>query len=408
MPTLLQINATVNTGSTGRIAEEIGQRAIAAGYDSYIAYGRIARASKSKLIRIGTKWDYCLHGLKSLLFDAHGFGSKNATRQFVKQIDNINPDVILFHNIHGYYLNIEILLSFLKDKNIPIFWTLHDCWPFTGHCSHYIKYNCDKWKTHCNNCPNSKGYPMSLFLDRSYKNYAKKRNLIQNLQNVTFVPVCKWMSEVVSSSFAKEKKAQIIYNGIDTSVFTPANDQDIIEIRKKYHIEDKRVVLGVANTWKKKQALVDFLWLSEHLPKDYTIVLVGMTVSQIKDLPEGVLGITRTEDIKELSVLYSLADVFVNPTYGDTFPTTNIESLACGTPVITYNTGGSPEAIDEGTGVVIPKGDKVALRDAILNVVNNKVKYSNEACRKRVVEKFNKDDRFGDYIELLNKTFCQA
>ena len=406
MPKLLQINVTVNTGSTGRIAEEIGQRAMAAGYESYIAYGKRARKSQSKVIKIGTKWDYRWHGLISMLFDAHGFGSKRATKKFVKQLEEINPDIVLLHNVHGYYLNIDILLSYLSGKDIPIFWTLHDCWPFTGHCAHYMKYNCMKWESHCDNCPNRKGYPMSLFLDRSYKNYEKKRNLILGLRHVTFVPVCKWMRDVVSSSFAKNKDAEIIYNGIDTSVFTPAHNQDMIEIKKKYHISDKKVVLGVANTWKKKQALVDFLWLSEHLPEDYTIVLVGMTESQIKALPIGVLGITRTEDVKELAVLYSLADVFVNPTYGDTFPTTNIESLACGTPVITYNTGGSPEAVDESTGIVVPKGDKEVLKDAIIDVVNNKMKYSSEACRKRAEDHFNKDDRFGDYIELFNKSLC--
>ena len=176
MPTLLQINVSVNTGSTGRIAEEIGQRAKTAGYDSYIAYGRAARKSQSKLIKIGSKLDIRWHGLKSLLFDAHGFGSKKATRQLVQKIDEINPDIILFHNLHGYYLNIEILLNYLREKDIPVFWTLHDCWPFTGHCSYFDAYSCEKWKTHCEHCPNQKGYPKSIWLDNSKHNFDRKKD----------------------------------------------------------------------------------------------------------------------------------------------------------------------------------------------------------------------------------------
>lgn len=403
MPKLLQINATVNTGSTGRIAEEIGQRAIAAGYDSYIAYGRTARESKSKLVRIGTKWDYYLHGLKSLLFDAHGFGSKKATRQFVKQMDKISPDVILFHNIHGYYLNIEILLSYLRDKDIPVFWTLHDCWPFTGHCSYFDAYECEKWKTHCEHCPNQKGYPKSLLFDKSRKNYDRKKALLMALPNVTFVPVCKWMGRVVDASYMKGSRKQVIYNGTNIGVFQPQKPQTIEETRSKYSIKQGKVILGVASVWDKRKGLDDFVWLNEHMPQDCQVVLVGLTENQIKALPSGIIGIRRTESVQELAALYSLADVFVNPTYVDNFPTTNIEALACGTPVVTYNTGGSPEAIDEHTGMVVEKGDKEALLHAITDVASSNDKYTKEMCRQRAVEHFNKDDRFDDYIRLFNK-----
>lgn len=403
MPKLLQINTTVNTGSTGRIAEEIGQRALAAGYDSYIAYGRTARESKSKLIRIGTKWDYYLHGLKSLLFDAHGFGSKKATKQFIKQIDKINPDVILFHNIHGYYLNVEVLLSYLKDKDIPLFWTLHDCWPFTGHCSYFDAYNCEKWKTHCEHCPNQKGYPKSLLFDKSKGNFERKKALLSALSNVTFVPVCEWMGRVVDASYMKGSRKQVIYNGTNLSVFQPQETKTIDDTRSKYGIKQDKVILGVASVWDKRKGLDDFVWLNEQLPQGCQVVLVGLTEKQIKALPSGIIGIRRTESVQELAALYSLADVFVNPTYVDNFPTTNIEALACGTPVVTYNTGGSPEAIDENTGMVVEKGDKESLLKAITDVVSSNDKYTKEMCRLRAVEHFNKDDRFDDYIQLFNK-----
>ena len=403
MPILLQINVTVNSGSTGRIAEEIGQCAIAAGYDSFIAYGRTARESRSNVIKIGSRWNVRWHGLISLLFDAHGFASQRATRRLVKQIELIQPDIVLLHSLHGYYLNIEVLIDYLKKTNIPVFWTLHDCWPFTGHCSFFDAYSCEKWKSHCNHCPNSKGYPKSLFIDRSESNYDKKKALITALSNVTFIPVCKWMGCIVENSFMKGCPLHIIYNGTNLEVFKPQKEEVISGIRVKHGITGKKVVLGVASTWDKRKGLLDFEWLGRNLLDDYQIVLVGLSEGQIKGLSKGIIGIRRTESVQELAALYSLADVFVNPTYVDNFPTTNIEALACGTPVITYNTGGSPEAIDDNTGIVVPKGDKEALKEAIIKVVANKEKYSTDNCRKRTVENFNKDDRFGDYIKLFNQ-----
>lgn len=404
MPTLLQINATVNTGSTGRIAEEIGQRAIAAGFESYIAYGREARVSKSQTIRIGSDWNVRWHGIVSALFDRHGFSSKCATKKFIKQVDAINPDIVLLHNVHGYYLNLEILLGYLKEKNIPVFWTLHDCWPFTGHCSYFDAYGCEKWKTHCNHCPNQKGYPKSILFDNSKNNFDKKKALLIALPNVTYIPVCKWMGSIVENSFMKGRPQQVIYNGTNTGVFKPQGDDVTEAIRRKYDIDGKHIVLGVASTWDKRKGLVDFCWLNGQLPKDCQIVLVGLSQKQIDSLPKGSVGIRRTESVQELAALYSLADVFVNPTYVDNFPTTNIEALACGTPIVTYDTGGSPEAIDTNTGIVAPKGDKEALKDAICQVIENKEKYTLELCRERAVKYFNKDDRFDDYIKLFNKT----
>lgn len=407
MPKILQINASVNTGSTGRIAEEIGQRAIAAGYESYIAYGRTARESQSNIVKIGSSLNVRWHGLVSLLFDAHGFASQCATKKLIKQIDQIKPDVVLLHNVHGYYLNVEVLLNYLKKTRIPVFWTLHDCWPFTGHCSYFDAYNCEKWKTHCEHCPNQKGYPKSLFIDRSRSNFDKKKTLLTSLPNVTFIPVCKWMGRIVEDSFMKGHPQQVIYNGTNIDVFKPQEEEVISGIRVKYGITGKKVVLGVASTWDKRKGLLDFEWLGGNLFDDYQIILVGLSEGQIKGLSKGIIGIRRTESVQELAALYSLADVFVNPTYVDNFPTTNIEALACGTPVITYNTGGSPEAIDEMTGMVVPKGDKEALRKAIMEVVTSTDKYRSDVCRERAVEHFNKEDRFGDYIELFKEVFSK-
>lgn len=403
MKKLLLINVSANSGSTGRIAEEIGQSAISRGYDSYFAFGRIGRESKSSLIRIGNDWDVRWHGLESLLFDNHGFGSRKATKLFIQEIERIKPDVINLHNIHGYYLNVEILFEYLAKTDIPVAWTLHDCWPFTGHCAYFDRYHCEKWKAGCHHCPNSKGYPKSLFLDRSKLNYLRKKELFNKPKNITFVAVCNWMASNVKASFLGGYPVETIYNGVDIETFRPRfkglNGSNSMKAKIGIH-ENVKVVLGVASTWDRRKGLDDFVKLRTMMNNDYAIVLVGLNDKQIAALPGGVIGIKRTESVDQLAELYSLADVFVNPTYVDNFPTTNIEALACGTPVITYRTGGSPEAIDEFTGMVIGQGNVEQLRAAVELLAMNKARYS-MACRKRAVECFNKQDRFNDYVGLF-------
>lgn len=404
MKKVLLVNVSANSGSTGRIAEEIGQTAISRGYDSYFGYGRLGRESKSTLIKIGNDWDIRWHGLESLLWDNHGFGSRMATNKFISEIERIKPDVINLHNVHGYYLNVEILFEYLAKTDIPVVWTLHDCWPFTGHCSYFDRYNCEKWKTGCHHCPNSKGYPKSLFLDRSKANYARKKELFNKSKNITFVAVCQWMANNVKDSFLGRYPVETIYNGVDIETFRPRfkglNGSNSMKAKLGIN-ENVKVVLGVASTWDRRKGLDDFVKLRTMMNDKYAIVLVGLNDKQIAALPEGVIGIKRTESVDQLAELYSLADVFVNPTYVDNFPTTNIEALACGTPVVTYRTGGSPEAIDEFTGMVIGQGNVEQLRAAVEHFAMNKSRYS-MACRERAVKCFNKQDRFNDYVELFD------
>lgn len=401
MPVLLEINTTANIGSTGRIAEEIAQTAMTKGYDCYFGYGRVSKGSKSKLIRIGTDFDNKLHGIESLLLDNHGFASRIATKKFVEEIERIKPDVINLHNIHGYYLNVEILFNYLSKMDIPIVWTLHDCWPFTGHCSYFDRYQCEKWKTGCYNCPNSKGYPKSIFLDRSKINYERKKDLFTSVKNITFVAVCDWMARNVQASFLGGYPVEIIYNGVDVNIFKPRNVTD--SFKQKFGINiNSKVILGVASTWDQRKGLNDFIKLRSMFNEDYTIILVGLRDKQIETLPSGIIGVKRTNSVEQLAELYSLADVFVNPTYVDNFPTTNIEALSCGTPVITYCTGGSPEAIDGQVGIVVDKGDIKSLFSAVKHFANSKSVVS-QACRERAYKLFNKNDRFEDYVRIFNR-----
>ncbi len=400
---LLQINTTVNSGSTGRIAEEIGLLAMQAGHQSFIAAANTSRPSHSLAIKIGTEWDRKLHGLKTRLFDRHGFGSANATKQFINEIREVNPDVIHLHNIHGYYLNIELLFNYLKEIQKPVIWTFHDCWPFTGHCSYFDAVNCLKWKTECNKCPNKKGYPASYLIDNSKKNYYDKNRVFNGLENLHIVTPSSWLADHVKNSFLKTYPLRVIHNGINLETFKKAEAVKIIEIKRKYSLSDKRILLGVASVWDHRKGLEDFIRLSNFISKKEQIVLVGLSTKQKKDLPTNITGIARTESMQDLVSLYSTAHIFVNPTYSDNFPTTNIEALACGTPVVTYNTGGSPEAIDENTGIVVEKGNIEELAGAIKNIVQKGKDYYRPLCRERAVRLFDKDDRFMDYLKLYDE-----
>lgn len=397
MPTLLQINTVVNTCSHGRIAEEIGQIALANGWKSFIAYGRNDRPSQSALIKIGSNYDIKFHGLQTRIFDRHGLGSKNATLTLVARIKEIKPDIIHLHNLHGYYINIEVLFNYLAAANIPVIWTLHDCWSMTGHCSHFDFIGCDKWETKCFRCPQKNEYPASYGLDRSERNYMLKKKLFTSVNKMTIVPISQWLGEIVRHSFLKDYLVKVINNGIDITIFKPLKNE---RIRFKYNIQGKFIILGAASKWSVRKGFSDFIELSKIMDINCIIILVGLNAKQIKDLPQNIIGISRTENTKQLAEIYSTSDVFLNPTWEDSFPTTNLESLSCGTPVITYNTGGSKESIDSNTGFVIQKGNIHDIIMAIETIKKFGKKQYSEACRTRVLKMYNKDDRFRDYLNL--------
>lgn len=397
---ILQINSVVNFGSTGRIAEDIGQKAMGEGWESYIAFGRNDKPSTSNKLKIGNDWDIKWHGVETRLFDRHGFASRNATYKLIKSIDKINPSIIHLHNLHGYYLNIEVLFDYLSKINIPVIWTLHDCWPMTGHCSHFSFIGCDKWETQCKKCPQKKAYPSSIWIDNSYTNFSTKKKLFTSIDNMQIVTVSHWMAEIVKKSFLNEYPTKTIYNGIDLITFNLKNTEGI---KLKYNLDNKFIVLGVTNIWNKTKGLQDFIKLASFLKNDEVIILVGLSRNQIGLLPDNIIGIERTENINQLVALYSSSDVFINPTWEDNFPTTNLEALACGTPVITYNTGGSPEALTSETGYVIEQGNINGIRIA-MDFIKEKGKDAYvKPCRQRALKNFNKEDRYAEYVQLYEK-----
>lgn len=388
---ILQINTSVNYGSTGRIAEDIGSAIIRNKHESYIAYGRINGGSSSNLIKIGSKNNIVFHGIISYLFDKQGLASKQATKAFVKELDKIKPDAIGIHNIHGYYLNYKILFNYIKANEIPVLWTFHDCWPFTGHCTYFDTVDCQKWQSHCYKCPLTQNYPKAL-TDRSYDNFEDKKEAFQNVRRLKIITPSQWLSNQVKKSFLKDYPVEIIHNGVDLEVFKP--------IKTSFKLNEK-IVLGVANVWDTRKGLHDFMKLREMLPLSTKIVLIGLNKKQISALPDGIKGISRTNNVQELVEWYNKATVFVNPTYVDNFPTTNIEALACGTPVITYDTGGSAEAVCSESGFSVAKGDINALAKKIRELKKNKEFFLKS--RKKAELKFNSKIFSNQYFSIFEE-----
>lgn len=348
----LFINSVCGIRSTGRICTDLAKELEQQGYECKIAYGReefVPVEFQKYAVRIGNNMDVRLHALEARLLDNSGFGSKRATKAFLEWADDYDPDLLWLHNIHGYYINVEMLFDWIKSRpNMQVKWTLHDCWAFTGHCTYFTYAKCDKWKTGCHNCPEKKSYPKSNLFDASKTNYMKKKKLFTEVNNLEIITPSNWLANLVKESFLKEYTISLRYNTVDTDIFKPTPS----DFKDRYGIKDKKMILGVASVWDRRKGLDDFVELSKMLDNRYQIVLVGLTNKQISKMPNNIICIERTNSKQELAEIYSVADVFVNPTYEDNYPTTNLEAQACGTLVITYDTGGCSETVDSKSFIV--------------------------------------------------------
>lgn len=390
---ILQINSVCGFGSTGRITTDLYKVIEEQGHECVIAYGRGTAPEGFKTIKIGNNFDNYMHVAKTRTLDKHGFGSTGATKKFVEEVKKYNPDVIHLHNIHGYYINIELLFNYLKESGKKIIWTLHDCWSFTGHCSHFDYVGCDKWKKECKECQQKNEYPSSKFLDSSNWSYKKKKDLFTAIDEdkLTIVTPSNWLAGLVKKSYLKKYKVKVIHNGIDLDVFKPTKS----DFRKRYNLESKKIILGVASVWTERKGLNYFIDLAKALDDRYKIVLVGVTKKQKRELTKNIIAITRTSDVNELVEIYSAVDIFFNPTLEDTFPTVNIEALACGIQVVTFKGGGGAEIIDGNCGTIIEK-------DKIEKLVDNEIKneYLQDYCINRA-SIYNKKNRYIQYINLF-------
>ena len=387
---LVQLNITCGVGSTGKICIAVSELLTLSSVENYVFYTS-GRSDYVNGKRYMNDFEVKCEALKSKIIGNYGFQSKSATKRLIKELKQISPDVIHLHNLHGHNIHLEELFSYLKTIKVKIFWTFHDCWAFTGYCPYYDIANCDKWKHGCNHCPQYKQY--SWFFDRSQKIYLSKKSLFTGL-DLTIITPSQWLADQVKQSFLKDYDIKVINNGIDLSVFQPKNS----DFRKEYTIENKFVILGVAFGWGERKGLDAFIRLAEKLDDKFQIVLVGTDDNIDKQLPSNIISIHRTANQAELAEIYTAADLFVNPTREENFPTVNIESLACGTPVLTYRTGGSPEMLSEDTGRVVERNDEEGLYNAILEIERTRP-FSAEDCRKQA-EKFSNKAKYKEYVDL--------
>ena len=387
---IVQLNVTCGAGSTGKICVDVSKLLTEKGIENYILYTQ-GNSEYPLGIKYANEKYIKLQALKSRVFGNYGFNSQHETNKLIAELEKIKPDIVHLHNLHGHNCDLKALFNFLKKARIKLYWTFHDCWAFTGYCPHFDMIGCEKWKTGCYDCIQRKEY--SWFFDRSKKLYEKKKELFTGL-DLTIITPSKWLAGLVKESFLKDYEVKVINNGINLDIFKPTESN----FKEKYSLEDKHIVLGVAFGWGPKKGLDCFIELSKRLPDNYRIVLVGTNESVDKQLPSNIVSIHRTQNQRELAEIYTAADVFVNCTREENYPTVNMEALACGTPVLTFKTGGSPEIIDESCGSVVAKNDIDAMEKEIIRICEDKP-YSQTSCFEKA-KSFNMMDRFKEYVEL--------
>lgn len=395
---ILQINQNYNQGSTGRIMREINDMIVSCGHEGYMLCAYSLEKIPNLYVMETTlprKWAGRKNELKQRLTGMSGYTAWGNTKKAIKWIEELNPDIIHLHNIHGDWININMLFDALKRMDKPIVWTLHDCWTFTGRCSHFENIGCFRWKKGCYNCPDKQVYPKTYLFDFSKKMWANKKELFTTPKEIHIITPSQWLAGYVKESYLGKYDVSVINNGISLESFSRKQTWS-----NYLPVNGKRIILGVASSWTKNKGLYDFIKLNELLDSEkYQIILVGLNNRQVDDLPRNMIGIVRTESVEELTELYSNANVFVNPTYQDNYPTVNLEAIACGTPVITYNTGGSVESVPKDVGMIVEKGDVEALRNAIVKLCDKNC-YTPEICRSYAEKHFAKSDRYLDYISL--------
>ena len=400
---VLFINTVCGRSSTGGIVRDIADLLQEKGDESLCLYGRYHAPAHLNAQRIDTQLEVYAHVIKTRLFDRQGFGSARATRRAIKAIEQYQPDIIHLHNLHGNYLNIR-LFSYLKESNFPVVWTLHDCWPFTGHCTHYIYDRCEKWKDGtCGRCQRRTEYPASYLQDRSRKNFQDKKAIFTGCKNLTITTVSDWLADQVRQSFLKEYPVRRVYNGVSLEQFAPVESG----MRRSLGIEEGQVmILCVTDGWSNRKGLDHVVAAAEAIREKglpYRIVMVGVQKKLHKRPPEEIIALSRTDSRQQLVELYSCADVMWNPSSVETFGLVNIEALACGTPVITMNTTACPETVDSTCGRVIDAGADVV--ESLLRAVQELACQGSslsDACRNRA-ESFSKEKSYANYLELYKE-----
>lgn len=394
---VIEVNAIYGSRSTGRIVKDLCELLRKKG-DIALAAAPMGISSSSEGFQIGNRLDRKWHALTARLLGKQGYASILATKRFLKWLDQQKPDLVHLHNLHGNFVNLNLLFRYLAKKDIPTVITMHDCWYFTGKCFHYVESRCQRWKTGCHDCPRNKLDIPSFFFDQTKNVHRDKKNYLSAIPRLTVVGCSDWICKEAKQSFLNAKEIVRIYNGVDLSVFKPTENA----FRKSHGLESQFIILGMANKWLLKENRATVERVLSSMGSDDVLVLVGCDQSQVDgfDRQKTIICVDYLADPNELADVYSSADVFVNLTLADTLPTVNMESLCCGTPVITYDSCGSAELVDQGiTGYVVPQFDQSALIAALTEIRNHRI--DRARCRSVAAERFEKNQNYQAYRQLF-------
>ena len=392
---VLQINVVCGHGSTGKIAVDIAELLTSKGDKAFIAYG-YGESNYPGSYRICSDSECRINAHIFDRLGLQGRGSVFGTMKFLKWVDTIHPDIIHLHNIHGSYIHYPLLFNYIKKHNIPVIWTIHDCWPVTGHCAHFVLANCSRWLNGCHNCTYKGAYKEKSLIENSASSFRTKQRLFTSVKQMRLIPVSKWMNDVIQKSFLNKYPSTVIYNGINLELFKYRES----EVKKSFGLEGKFVVLGVSSQWDDVKGLSDFIKLAEKIPNNCKIVLVGVTSKQIAELPESVVGINRTKNQMELAELYSAADVTLSLSYAESMGLTIVESMACGTPVIVYDNTAQKESVAPDTGFVAKTGSINQVADFIKCMILKGRDYYSSFCIERAKEFFDMNEQYQEYYNV--------
>lgn len=375
----------------GRIMTDICRAINDNGGDALAVYGRGEPPLGINSYHMGGKFDFYSHTLKSRITDSEGLHSVVATRKMLDEVERFEPDIVHLHNLHGHYLNYRLLFDWLKTTGVPVVWTLHDCWAFTGHCAYYSSVKCNGWLTGCKQCKHIREYPRS-YIDRARYNFAKKTDVFTSLDRLTIVPVSQWLANEVASSFLNKYSVKVIPNGIATDIFR--------RVPAEFRSRTFRI-LGVASNWENRKNLQFFIDLAYNSPTAIVYLAGRLSRKQRKKLPKNILLVGEVKDCQEMAHVYSSVDMFINASDSETFGMTTIEAMSCGLPVIVNNTTALPEVIAGDSAFVTDIRDKKKVLTLIEKIKNEIIPLKTETSLEHVRANYDVSVMVSAYIQLF-------
>ena len=399
---VIRINAVYGLSSTGRTVRQLDEGLKAYGVDSTTVYfGGVGTERDYKMSSsLGVK----LHGLAARLTGRAGYYSRRATKKLLRYLESEKPDIVHLHNLHSNFICLPMLFGYLKEKGIPTAVTLHDCWWYTGKCTHYTTDGCYRWQEACGDCPRLKKDIPSLCFDRTKEMLADKKKWFGSLKKLAVIGVSDWITNEAGKTFlAKADVIERVYNWIDTDTFRPTES----DIRERYGLEGKKLLLAAASRWSEAKGLSELAALARILPEDTRLVLIGSMPENAADyaIPPFVTLIPATNSQRELALWYSAADVFISLSREESFGKVTAEALSCGTPVVAVNSTATPELVGEGCGEVVDSTDP----DTVLAAVKRVLAYSGscgsaaDRCRSFACESFSMESGVAATAEVYRR-----